>query len=493
MGDAPQKAAGANLKELINLEFLPKWARDSDVSTRDFDGAPRAAPPRGGRTERARHSARGERFGGEPSRREGRRGHSERFARAPAPRVAPVRPPPGVEIAILPEPRALQAVADQVKASGRAYPLFALGRMFVARPERYRVRFRATGAEGGPSALLQCVACGAVARAAGDLVRHVIERHRAEHYREETASDAPPKGNFTAVARCTLNGALLGPTNHHSYQAALLKLHRSRFASMSLERFKASIVLDRDPAAVEAWRRQASLRTTYLPLHGEAPSPISTEADLERDFRANRLAGCSREGAEFTVDGAVGRESGDDGLRAAVRAMVAEEAAFPQRLIRLLAAALTRAGLVVFRGARSMLFVAPARPAPFLADPTHVAPEVWAILEYVRKHPRRGRGDLVRALCPPEASRESAPPDGAPDARLATFLGHLDWLVRQGHLIEYFNGELERVAAPTGAPSSAAHPRPSRRQRRRRHAPHAQAKPAPTAEAPQPPSDAPLG
>lgn len=408
-----------------------------------------------------------------------------------------MRPPSGVEIAILPEPRALQAVAEQVKATGRAYPLVALGRMFVARPERYRVRFRATGAEGGPSALLQCAACGAVARAAGDLVRHAIAHHLADHYREEKIADAPPKGNFTAVARCSLNGALLGPTNHHSYQTALLKLHRAQFASMPWERFRASIVLDRDPAAVEAWRQQASTRVTYLPLRGETPQPISTEADLERDFRANRLADCSREGAEFTVDGAIGSESGDPALRAAVRAMVAEEAHFPQQLIRQLAAALARAGLAVFRGARRMLFVAPARPAPFLADPTHVAPEVWAILEYAREHPRRGRGDLIRALCPSEA-----PAVGASDARLTTFLGHLDWLVRQGHLIEYFNGELERVAAPTGAPSSAAHPRSSRRQRRRRHAARAQATPTPAAGAlpsnaaapvPQSPSDAPLG
>ncbi|MCC7518037.1 MAG: hypothetical protein IT578_02505 [Verrucomicrobiae bacterium] len=500
MGDESQGApvSAAHLEELINLELLPRWARESAPSAREFKDVDTES--RDAERPRARgfRPLRRERLGGsDASRRERRErtGPRGRFPPHTAPRAAaPASPPPGVEIALLLEPRAVEAVAAQVRTSGRAYPLFALGRMFVARPERYRIRFRATGEDGGPSTLLQCAACNAVARSDGDLARHILDRHRADHYREEKTEGDLPKGNFAAVARCSLNGALLGPTNHHSYQATLLKLHRDRFAAMSFERFKANIVLVRDPAAVEEWRKQASTRVAFVPLRGAASAPLATEADMERDFRERGFAECRRAGSEFSVDGAVADAGADAALRNAVRALVAEEALFPRRLIGLLAEALAKAGLAVFRGARGMLFVATARPAPFVADRAHVAPEVWAILEHVRERPRCGRKDLLAALGPTLASPPSADVTPGADPRVAAFLGHVDWLVRQGHLIEYYNGELERVAPrPAFATSPPARLRPSkpRRKRRRGDAPRPEQKGAPAGGPEASPSAAP--
>lgn len=509
MGDPSTSipSSSANLEELINLELLPDWAREPARTAGEFEhrdeDRPRREPGRGPRPGPGRPQG----FGGGGARREDRREFSQGDRRDRPPRGAgrpdrressrfvprppvPATPPPGIDLAILPESRAVEAVAAQVKASGRAYPLFALGRMFVAKPERHRIRFRALGKEGGLSPLLQCVTCGAIARTATDLARHALERHLANHYREEKTTEEPPKGNFAAVARCSLNGALLGPTNHHSYQAALLKLHRSRFPSMSLERFKASIVLDRTPAAVEQWRQQASTRVAFVPLQGENPTPLASETEVERHFRDHRLAEATRTGMEFTVDGAAGRECADAVLKTAVRAMVAEESLFPRRLIGILAETLSKAGLAIFRGPRGMLFVATTRPAPFAADPSHVAPGVWAILEFVREHPRKGRKDLVRALCPstatPAPAAEGAPAAApAPDPQLVACLGDLDWLIRQGHIIEYFNGELERVTprpatpAPPGGdntPSAAHGPRRKRRRGPRTGAPSPVAK-----------------
>ncbi len=493
MGEEPAStpSSSANLEELINLELLPNWAREPARTASEFEHhvedrprrepgrGPRAGPGRrddfggGARRENRRDFSQGDRRD-RPPRGAGRpdRGGSSRFApRDPI----PVTPPPGIDLAILPESRAVEAVAAQVKTSGRAYPLFALGRMFVAKPERHRIRFRTLGKEGEASSLLQCVTCGTVARTATDLARHVLERHLADHYREEKTTEEPPKGNFAAVARCSLNGALLGPTNHHSYQAALLKLHRSRFPSMSIERFKASIVLDRTPAVVEQWRQQVSTRAIFVPLHGENPKPLASESEVERHFREHRLAEATRSGKEFSVDGLTGRDCADAGLRTAVRAMVAEESLFPRRLIGILAETLSKVGLAIFRGPRGMLFVATTRPTPFAADPSHVAPGVCAILDFVQEHPRKGRKDLIRALCPSATTPHSAPaaegtPAPVPDPKLVACLGDLEWLIRQGHIIEYFNGELEHVAPkPAAAGGDPTPPLPRPKNPRRRH------------------------
>jgi hypothetical protein len=52
---------------------------------------------------------------------------------------------------MLPEPAAAVGISKQIKSSGRACGVFRVAKMFLERPERYRVRV--DGAGGGQDAL----------------------------------------------------------------------------------------------------------------------------------------------------------------------------------------------------------------------------------------------------------------------------------------------------------------------------------------------------
>jgi hypothetical protein len=186
--------------------------------------------------------------------------------------------PANVTIEFFPDEGCTASIARQIKSTHRAYSLFDLARMFLARPERHRLKISTknvaeplhqTG-EDGPIALDKAM----VERAAFPLMRD-------KFYVEITEHREAPKGNFSNVARCRANGVLLGPTNYHGYQPALRKLYEERFSRrMSFAEFQhEEIEVVSDPALVEQWKQNASSITVYRLKPAEAPKEEKKELE----------------------------------------------------------------------------------------------------------------------------------------------------------------------------------------------------------------------
>ena len=215
---------------------------------------------------------------GAPSRPEERRGKPGETRRTPdrnapdtrEPRTAPV-PAANVAIEFFPDDSCAVSIGRQVKSTHRAYSLFDLARMFLARPERHRLKI-ATKTVADP--IYQVGENGPVFLDKTAAERAAFPIARENFYVEVTERRDPPKGNFSNVARCRLNGALLGPTNYHGYQPALRKLYDERFSRrMSFSDFQRDIEVVSDPALVEQWKQQASSVTVYRLKPPTAPEP----------------------------------------------------------------------------------------------------------------------------------------------------------------------------------------------------------------------------
>ena len=87
----------------------------------------------------------------------------------------------------------------------------------------------------------------------------------AKYYDEEMTEVDPPSGNFQSVARCGMSKKLIGPPNHHGYQQALLDLHRERFSSMPIERYKSKIIMEHGEEAVQEWLDAMSKHKRWRP------------------------------------------------------------------------------------------------------------------------------------------------------------------------------------------------------------------------------------
>ncbi|MEN9284869.1 MAG: hypothetical protein RLZZ179_2362 [Verrucomicrobiota bacterium] len=366
-------------------------------------------PPRGDRPPGDRREFRGGPRGPRPQGQEHHRGPRPPFREGPPPLE-------GWEARLVADPRSVEAVARQIKASGRAYSVFDVARLFLQDRARFLVRMRvarprqpqAKGEAPPPPApeVFQCMADGSLWSGREDAIRHLLSSPALDaFYRTEAVTLDAPKGNFSAVAVCGFSGAILGPPNHHDFQRNVARLHRERFSHMPLDRYKSRIRVEKDEATLARWQESQTSSQQFIPLlpevpeGGEAPAPLKNAAEMEAHFRANHAAEAVRAVTDVTVPGNIPGRKLSPPLLALLRSEVERQQRFPIQLVQDLCRDLERAGLRFFKKDRKTTFVSRNRPH-FLADDVVLGDRVRSIVEMVRANPGITYTRLVSTLAP---------------------------------------------------------------------------------------------
>lgn len=357
-------------------------------------------------------------------------------------------------------------IAKQIRASMRAYPLIDVARMFLERPERHRVKITSTDPN---KPLFCCGEDGPVATDRAALERHAFDLLREKFYAAEVTQGEPPKGNYSNVARCRIDGTLVAPTNHHSYQPELRRIYAGRFSRrMSFSDFQREIEVVTDPAAIEAWKEQARSVTTWRTMD-EPPQTFGSEDEARRHFAVTHLPGLIRTGTSFNIAGTLARASADPGVALAVSIALQDERKFPAQLSHHLRGAFFAAHLHLFKQGDRRQLISAVRPHPVKPGDAKFAPNVAAILRAVEEHRGSSRKELVDHL-----------QAGEDETRRSAILSDLHWLVGAGHVIEFHDGALALPIVKSGPPDS-----------RKRDSPPAPAAEAADSEPEAPAPDAP--
>ena len=351
------------------------------------------------------------------------------------------RPPqenrqPVVRVDLVPEPAAGAGISKQIKTSARACGVFRVAKMFLDRPERYRVRIAALD----PNATLYQVGSGPVSFDRGDVERGAYRALRDDYYVTETTQGEAPKGNYTTVARDRFSGALLGPSNHHGYQAALRKLYDERYARrLEWQAFLYNIENVNDPAAIEQWKLQASSVTVIKTkaAEGEEPVLFKTEYDAEQHFRTTHLPKLIKSGRALEVAGPMAGVMLDRNVAFAVRDAVERERRVPLGIVNGLRPYFSEAGLHLFKWKRKILFASAIRPQRHPADTTF-SDGMAAILTVVGEQPGIKRPQIANKLLVGMA--HDSPEALAKKEALAS---DLHYLIHIGYVVEFQNGCLE--------------------------------------------------
>lgn len=423
--------------------------------------------PRGSETRRE-HSGRQERSG----KRNPRGGTSRSPDRQEA-----VRKPSelsGWELHFIADPRGIDGIASQIKATAKAYALFDLARLVLERPERFLVRFRKKNEDAVPLWIL--ATDGTLWKSRREAETHALAAHAGQFFRIEKSKGEHPKGNYAFVAQCSLSGEILGPPNHHEYQANLRALHAARFSHMPFETYKSKVRMLRDEESIQHWRDSKSLLFEYFPLSAEPQSvpepPVCTEPISEQagstvppeegpaaasDLEAtSQPKGMSAEEAKLyfqsqfspaviselpdgaLVSGSVASSASDPCVTSAVHDARLQLNRFPLPLAHEMGSQLQSRGLHVFKSPQKVLHISVARPRPLLSGDSSLADGVRQILEALRAHPHMTRREQWKAVLASRPIPEGKSEEEVKNALAADFA----WLLREGHIIDYASGGL---------------------------------------------------
>ena len=432
--------------------------------------------------------------GGQGPRRDDR-GPRRDFGPRPEPRPEPA-PLPELEVRFLPDEKGVESMAVQIRRTGRAYPLFDIAHMILQKPERHAVQFSVKkNAEGKPvQPLFKCALDETLWLSEDEAAAYILDKHFATFYQAERTQTEPPKGVYTFVGQCGISGVILGPPNHHAYQARLRDLHAERFSRMPFEMFKARIKIVREEEVVKKWIEDQSWKTEYAALNVPEPLRLLTREDVDRHFRATHLATIVTAVEKQVVPGSLARSLPCQELRRLVRVMGDDQVRFPIQLAMTLSQVFAGHGLQFFKVNKTVTHVAVARPRYLDMEATLVSDGVKRIVDFINAHRKCNRRDLIEALAPTPMPVVLPVVEGAapaepvgPTPEQMTVISDLHWLIHEGHVTEYHDGRLEVAPKPQPKP-----PAPEKKPREARPATEAKAQPAPETPAGEAPSAADL-
>ncbi len=477
--------------------FLPAWAQESPAynkyanyterEQRGGDRGERRGPPRGPRRDggggrpggpgRGPQGQGGDRRG--PRREGGRDFNREgggrprfergRFQRDDQQRPAP-EPLPEVSISLMPDEKGVDSLVKQIKMTGRAYPLFDIGKLILQKPERQQVKFEVIKKDDKViQPLFVCQLDDSLWLSEQEVINHVLDKHFDTFYKAERTATEPPKGVFTFVAQCGMSGTVLGPPNYHDYQNKLRKLHQEKFDRMPFEMFKSRVKIVRDEEVVKKWLEEQSWKTEYVTLNvPEAEiKRLQSREEVEKHFREVHGANIIKQVESHVLSGPASRQNLSNGLKRIVRRAWEEQQRFPLKVVNVLSQQFATRGLQFFKVNKHITHVAIARPHYLDLEATPVSEGVKKIVDFINATPKATRRQLLNAIAPAPAGSEAANTETTPEQNAV--IADLHWLVHQGHVIEFANGTLETAKKPK--------PRPEPK-------PKAEAIPGATADAP---------
>jgi hypothetical protein len=465
----------------LDLKFLPDWLKETPSANKyatfqgesegRFDRSSRG-PSRGGaergrggnerrgdRPDRGNRNDGGNRRPGSPggsnrsgdrqSRHGDRRDHHRGPATSPAHRAHFT--PPQFKVEFLPEEGAAASIANQIRQSSRAYPLFGTARLFLEKPERHFIRVTSSD----PSKPLFQFDNGPVSFERDLVVRNAFRQCRDRFYREEVREIEAPKGNYTSVARCRSSGILLGPTNHHAYQVAIRKLYEERFSRrMSFVQFqKEEIEVISSEQAVADWKEQASKQTVYHTTSGTEQLEFKSLQEVESHFNKTYLESLVKSATSLDCSGKAARDLPERFLSTAAREAFERELAYPASLVHGLRPYFNEQNLHVFKHRKRVLYLSAVRPKPVTSS-NEFADGPATLLTVIGESPRISKRDLaIKILGTPEPDAPESPELATRKTQLAA---DLHYLVHTGLVIEFADGKLDLPLSPAAQAASEA-------------------------------------
>ncbi|SVA84021.1 uncharacterized protein METZ01_LOCUS136875 [marine metagenome] len=485
------------LKELdLDLEFLPAWAQKPNDAKpyADYAGEERSRSRGrgdwGDRPPRRRDDNRGRDFKGRDAKGGGRDrnrdgGRDPKFQKRDGKRPfdkrkdfrrneAPQRPPLELDLSIQPEKNGVESLARQIKHTGRAYPLFDIARLILAKPERYLVVLKTRKKEDGSVAqpLFFCQVDETVWLSEDQAVDHVLSRHFSTFYKTEKTEIDPPKGTYTFVAQCGMSDQILGPPNYHGYQEKLRSLHADRFSRLPFDVFKSRVKIVHDEEVVKQWLDDQSWKTEYIAINLPEEAKLESREAVREHFRQHHLSNLIAGVDNVALKASVFSKKTPPRMQNLVRYELDDQRRFPLKVVNVLSQEFSSHGLQFFKRKKSVTHVSVSRPHHLNLDQTPVSDSIRDIVTFVVGNQDCTRRMILDKFVPePDKpkSAEALPEGDAPEVEpplspeRTAVLSDLHWLVHQGHVVEYANGQMEIAPKPQQLQPKKKKPKPDKK------------------------------
>jgi hypothetical protein len=436
-----------DLKGLTTLSFGTRWSEEESGShVSDRPRNPQRRRPMQDRSDEPRRSYRPPQY---PERESGGHKKEERpFRENRGPRFDDrrrERPPlPLFEVRFYQEDRSFDLLLDEMRKNCKTYELFTVARLILQKPDRFvAVVRRRPDREGVIAPLYLSLLDDLVFESEQEAMAYIIQRHVEEFFDVLEETVEAPKGRFTCVHRCGVTKKLLSAPNYHRYRSILREHFDGEITAMPFERFLTKIETTKEESDIQNWLQQMSRRVIYTPKAIDETvtdlAPIESLSGVKNYLLRHYRDRIMREVTTIRVMGGVCEGMPSRAIARAIQFFLQRQRQFPFDTASNLRHRFRRAGFGIYRkGKEKILYVCSVKRR-FRREGDVFEPTIRALMTFLESLEKITLQAIKRDYIEANGLSEREIWDG------------LNWLIREGYVIDYENGALflnPQLAAP---------------------------------------------
>ncbi|MBU62655.1 MAG: hypothetical protein CMI26_09150 [Opitutae bacterium] len=440
--DSMSEKVQPNLASLLDANLGPAWSSNN---------LPSSSPSKKRSTEQTTHSER--KSGRAPSvgrsrehskseREKGRQTRKDKSAKPQYPRALRTEKP-FHKISFFPSPETFNAIAANLRETGRTFELFDLASTILAKPERFVVR-ASIPKEAIDQEKTLCVSKldGLVFDSPEAVIDHLIIKGLGNIYDSEEIETEPPSGNFPAINRCGITGDWLAPPNYHRYAEMIREHHATKLADITFDKFEKKIETIREPEAATVWIEEMRKTRKYKLTKPRANDPENFDSleALRKHLAFHKSAAFVQTCTNTEFHGRLLQSLSTGTLRDDIEITLEQQRRFPLDTALALLGRFRAAKFHHFkRGKKGISYISPVKRRRRVAGESF-SPSIEALISFLEKHPLTEKGSLAEKHLGISAEKKDELKNS--DA-IRTLAQDLHWLVTEGYSTEYSDGRVE--------------------------------------------------
>ncbi|MDP7051916.1 MAG: hypothetical protein QF600_08325, partial [Verrucomicrobiota bacterium] len=236
--------------------------------------------------------------------------------------------------------------------------------------------------------------------------------------------------------------------------------------------FKSRVKIVHDEEIVKQWIDEQSWKTEYIAINLPEEAKLESRAAVRDHFRQHHLANVVSSVDDVALKASVFSRKTPPRMQNLVRYELDDQRRFPLKVVNLLSQEFSSHGLQFFKRKKSVTHVSVSRPHHLDLGNTPVSDSIRAIVMFVVENRDCTRRMILDQFAPEPEKPESAdaPAEGGEPVaepplspERTAVLSDLHWLVHQGHVIEYANGQMQIAPKPQPPQQKKKKPKPEKK------------------------------
>ena len=317
----------------------------------------------------------------------------------------------------------LSKIKDKIRKSGITYSVEEIANTIISTKERLSFKVEKINKE----TFFQVIFDNSIFSSKEKAANHIIQKGLNSLIKVNSVQEKSPTGNYNNILKCPITNKLLPPKNYHNFESYIYQHIYENKIVRKFEDFVNNLEEITEPEIVEGWKNTPIKRFTY---------EFKNNFNKEKKFKCIKiiskeieksLSNFVKEKKKIVISG--DKISNLDKLLInEIKIFFDNNHRWKKDLFFNIIINLKKSGFHIFKtGEQKIMYACPVKPKKFKSE--NISESCFNIIQVIQQSNKISKKDLLNSNFEKTISKD-------------TILYELKWLLNEGYIREYKNGQI---------------------------------------------------